>query len=56
MSGHFPGRIIVKNLLPYMVSVITMRMALAIPSAIGNEVFVTYIGIAFPWTRRLWAI
>ena len=39
-------RIIVKNLLPYLVSVITMRMA--IPSAIGNEVFVTYIGIGLP--------
>ena len=38
-------RIIFKNLLPYLVSVITMRMALAIPAAIGNEVFVTYIGI-----------
>ncbi len=42
------GRIIAKNLLPYLVSVITMRMALAIPSAIGNEVFVTYIGIGLP--------
>ena len=41
-------RIILKNLLPYLVSVITMRMALAIPSAIGNEVFVTYIGIGLP--------
>ena len=41
-------RIIVKNLLPYLVSVITMRMALAIPSAIGNEVFITYIGIGLP--------
>ena len=41
-------RIIFKNLLPYLVSVITMRMALAIPAAIGNEVFVTYIGIGLP--------
>ncbi len=41
-------RIIMKNLLPYLVSVITMRMALAVPSAIGNEVFVTYIGIGLP--------
>ena len=46
--GISTGRIIVKNLLPYLVSVITMRMALAIPSAIGNEVFVTYIGIGLP--------
>ena len=41
-------RIIFKNLLPYLVSVITMKMALAIPLAIGNEVFVTYIGIGLP--------
>ena len=40
--------IVFRNLLPYLVSVITMRMALAIPSAIGNEVFVTYIGIGLP--------
>lgn len=42
------GRIIFRNLLPYLVSVITMRMALAIPNAIGSEVFVTYIGIGLP--------
>lgn len=46
--GVSTGRIIYKNLLPYLVSVITMRMALAIPAAIGNEVFVTYIGIGLP--------
>ncbi len=41
-------RIMVKNLLPYLVSVIMMRMALAIPAAIGNEVFLTYIGLGLP--------
>lgn len=41
-------RIITKNILPYLVSVIALRMALAIPSAIGSEVFVTYIGIGLP--------
>jgi oligopeptide transport system permease protein len=41
-------RIIIRNLLPYMVSVIMLRMALAIPSAIGNEVFLTYIGLGLP--------
>ncbi len=46
--GTSTGRIIFKNLLPYLVSVITMRMALAIPGAIGSEVFVTYIGIGVP--------
>jgi oligopeptide transport system permease protein len=41
-------RIILKNLLPYLVSVITMRMAMAIPFAIGNEVFISYIGLGLP--------
>ena len=41
-------RIIVKNLLPYLVSIITMRVAMAIPVAISNEVFVTYIGLGLP--------
>lgn len=41
-------RIILKNLLPYLVSVIAMRMAMAIPLAISNEVFVTYIGLGLP--------
>ena len=38
----------VKNLLPYLVSILTLRMALAIPAAIGNEVFITYIGLGVP--------
>jgi len=41
-------RIIFKNLLPYLVSVIMLRMALAIPTAIGSEVFLTYIGLGLP--------
>lgn len=41
-------RIIYRNLLPYLVSVITLRMALAVPGAIGNEVFITYIGLGLP--------
>ena len=41
-------RIIFKNLLPYLVSVIMLRIALAIPSAIGSEVFLTYIGLGLP--------
>lgn len=43
--GTSTWRIMVKNLLPYLVSVIMLRMALAIPSAIGSEVFITYIGL-----------
>ncbi len=41
-------RIIIKNLLPHIVSVVMMRIALAIPSAIGSEVFMTYIGLGLP--------
>lgn len=41
-------RILLKNLLPYLVSVIMLRMALAIPAAIGSEVFLTYIGLGLP--------
>lgn len=41
-------RIIFRNLLPYLVSVIMLRMALAIPEAIGSEVFITYIGLGLP--------
>lgn len=41
-------RIISKNLVPYLVSVIMLRMALAIPTAIGLEVFLTYIGLGLP--------
>lgn len=43
-------KLVMKNLLPYLVSVIMLRMALAIPGAIGNEVFVTYIGLGLPST------
>ncbi len=43
-------RIIVRNLLPYLVSVIMLRVALSIPAAIGSEVFVTYIGLGLPVT------
>ncbi|WP_143322316.1 ABC transporter permease [Clostridium sp. HBUAS56010] len=42
------SRIVVRNLLPYLVSVIMLRMALTIPAAIGNEVFITYIGLGLP--------
>lgn len=43
-------RVITKNLLPYLVSVITLRIALAVPAAIGSEVFLTYIGLGLPVT------
>ncbi|MBC8588734.1 ABC transporter permease [Paratissierella segnis] len=46
--GTPTGRIITRNLLPYLVSVIMLRLALAIPAAIGSEVFLTYIGLGLP--------
>ena len=48
--GTSTWRIIVKNLLPYLVSVIMLRVALSIPGAIGSEVFITYIGLGLPAT------
>jgi len=41
-------RVITKNLLPYLISVIMLKIALAIPIAIGSEVFLTYIGLGLP--------
>ena len=41
-------RIISKNLLPYLVSVIVLSTALSIASTIGYEVFLTYIGLGLP--------
>lgn len=46
--GTPPRRIITKNLLPYLVSVIMLRFALSIPQTIGYEVFLTYIGLGLP--------
>ncbi|HET7839927.1 MAG TPA: ABC transporter permease [Rectinemataceae bacterium] len=46
--GTPSGRIISKNLLPYLVSVIMLQTALSIPGTIGWEVFLTYIGIGLP--------
>lgn len=41
-------RVVTKNLLPQVISVIMMRVALSIPLAIGHEVFLTYIGLGLP--------
>lgn len=43
-------RIIFKNILPYLVSIIIMDVALTIPMTIGNEVFLGYIGLGLPGT------
>lgn len=46
--GSSTWRIMVKNLLPYLVSIIMLQMALAVPAAITDEVFLTYIGLGLP--------
>jgi len=46
--GTPTGRIITKNILPHLVSVIMLRFALSIPQTIGYEVFLTYIGLGLP--------
>ena len=46
--GSRTRKIILKNLLPYLVSVIMLQTALAIPSVISDEVFLTYCGLGMP--------
>lgn len=46
--GTPTSRIIGRNLLPYLVSVIMLQTALSIPGTIGWEVFLTYIGLGLP--------
>ena len=46
--GTGTGRIIFRNLLPYLVSIIMLQTALAVPTAITDEVFLTYIGLGLP--------
>ena len=44
------GRVVVKNVLPYLTSVIVTLIATEIPSYISMEVFLSYIGIGFSGT------
>lgn len=48
MLGTSTFRILRKNCMPYLVSIILMRISLSIPSVIGSEVFVTYLGLGLP--------
>jgi oligopeptide transport system permease protein len=41
-------RIVGKNIVPYLVSIIIMETALTIPYTIGNEVFLGFIGLGLP--------
>ena len=46
--GTPTSRIITRNVLPYLVSVIMLQFALAIPLVIAGEVFLSYIGLGLP--------
>lgn len=46
--GTDTKKIMVRNLLPYLVSVIMLQTALAIPTVISDEVFLTYCGLGMP--------
>ena len=46
--GSSTGKIIVRNLIPQLVSVVSLQTVLAIPGAMGDEVFLTYIGLGLP--------
>ena len=46
--GTATKKIMVRNLLPYLVSVIMLQTALAIPMVISDEVFLTYCGLGMP--------
>ena len=46
--GTPSGKIMIRNLLPYLVSVIMLQTALAIPMVLSDEVFLTYCGLGMP--------
>lgn len=46
--GTPASKIIMRNVVPQLVSVIMLETALAIPAAIGTEVYLTYIGLGLP--------
>jgi len=46
--GTDTKKIMFRNLLPYLVSVIMLQTALAIPMVLSDEVFLTYCGLGMP--------
>lgn len=46
--GTNTRKIMIRNLLPYLVSVIMLQTALAIPTVLSDEVFLTYCGLGMP--------
>lgn len=46
--GTPTARIVVKNIIPHLISLIIMETALTIPYSIGSEVFLGFIGLGLP--------
>ncbi|MDR1643433.1 MAG: ABC transporter permease [Clostridiales bacterium] len=41
-------RIVLKNIIPYIISLVIMETALTVPSSIGSEVFLGFVGLGLP--------
>ena len=52
--GASPARVIAKHLLPNTLSVVIVRVTLAIPNAIFSEAYLSYIGLGIPLPRCSW--
>jgi oligopeptide transport system permease protein len=46
--GTSSRRIMIKNILPFLVSIIILETAITVPYTIGSEVFLGYIGLGLP--------
>ena len=52
--GASPARIIARHLLPNTLSVVIVRVTLAIPNAIFSEAYLSYIGLGIPLPKCSW--
>ena len=54
MRGASPARVIVRHLLPNTLSVVIVRVTLAIPAAIFSEAYLSYLGLGIPLPMCSW--
>ncbi|MCR4708504.1 MAG: ABC transporter permease [Clostridiales bacterium] len=52
--GASPGRVIARHLLPNTLSVVIVRVTLAIPAAIFSEAYLSYLGLGIPVPMCSW--
>ena len=52
--GASPGRIIIKHLIPNLLSVVIVQVTMAIPGMIFNESFLSFIGLGVPIPTSSW--